>query len=292
MSMRRLLTGHVCARLAVPEHLDITAARAADRTLPGGWTLTAAPATGAVDVEVTTGAAAVTVAGDTVRLRLPPSVAASDTLAYVTYTAAERVRQQQRKVTVHATALIAPDGRAVLLLGANGAGKTSTAFALAALGWTHAGDDLVVLGESVEGVVEVWPGKSTAAVRDPSQPLAPKLQHVLEPFATGSVPLARVVRLAVHPVLVTASLTPALPLSVNERLRLHEMLGRYISGLPTPISGVVAVPYGPVWPLDTPALARWRSRLIATLADCQFEYLYAPDPETAADLLTKGAETR
>ncbi|WP_239334447.1 hypothetical protein [Frankia sp. CiP3] len=292
MSMCRLVTGHVSTRLTLPEQLDTTAARAADRALPGGWTLTAAPATEAVDVEVTTGAAAVTVARGTVRLRLPPSVAASDTLAYVTYTATERVRQQQHKVTVHATALIAPDGRAVLLLGAKGAGKTSTALALATRGWTHAGDDLVVLGESDEGVVEVWPGKSTAAVRDPTRPLASKPQHVLEPFATGSVPLARVVRLAVHPGLVTASLTPALPLSVNERLRLHEMLARYISGLPTPITGVAEVPYGPVWPLDTPALARWRSRLIAALTGCQFEYLYAPGPETAADLLTKGADTR
>ncbi|MGW3627842.1 hypothetical protein [Streptomyces sp. NPDC000880] len=67
--------------------------------------------------------------------------------------------------------------------------------------------------------------------------------------------------MAVHPSLATASLTPAVPLSVNERLRLrlHEMLGRYISGLPTPVGGVAGVPYGPVWPLDTPALARWRS---------------------------------
>ncbi|KDA41092.1 MULTISPECIES: hypothetical protein [Frankia] len=292
MSAHRLATGHVCAHLTLPEHLDITAARTAERALPGGWTLTATPATEAVDVEVTTGAAAVTVAGDTVCLRLPPAVTASDTLAYVTYTATERVRQQRRKVTVHATALIAPDGRAVLLLGANGAGKTSTAFVLAARGWTHAGDDLVVLGESDEGVLEVWPGKSTAAVRDPSRPLAPKPQHVLEPLATAPVPLGRVVRLAVHPVLVPASLTPALPLSVNERLRLHEMLARYISGLPTPITGVAGLPYGPVWPLDTPTLARWRSRMIAALADCQFEYLYAPNPETAAGLLTQDAETR
>ncbi|MFC0599251.1 hypothetical protein [Streptomyces palmae] len=219
-------------------------------------------------------------------------MAASDTLAYVTYTALERVRQQQSKLTVHATALIAPDGRAVLLLGSKAAGKTSTALALAERGWTHAGDDLVVLGESGEGTVEVWPGRPTAAVRDPARPLAPKPQRALEPFAAGPGPLAWVVRLAVHPVLVTASLTPALPLSVNERLRLHEMLARYISGLPTPLGGVTGVPYGPVWPLDTPALARWRSRLIAAMANCRFEYLHAPSPETAADLLTKEAEAR
>lgn len=291
MSVHRLATGHVSAHLALPRQLDTTAARAADRALPGGWTLTAVPAT-AAEVEVTTGAAAVTVAGDTVRLRLPQAVAASDTLAYVTYTATERVRQQQRKVTVHATALIAPGGRAVLLLGAKGAGKTSTALALATRGWTHAGDDLVVLGESDDGTVQVWPGKPTAAVRDPARPLAPKPQRALEPFAVGPALLVRIVRMAVHPVLVTASLTPAVPLSVNERLRLHEMLARHISGLPTPITGVTGVPYGPVWPLDTPALARWRSHLIARIAGCRFDYLYAAGPETAADLLAKEAETR
>ncbi|MHC3393953.1 hypothetical protein ACLQ2E_31495 [Streptomyces lavendulocolor] len=287
MSVHRLLTGHISARLALPEQLDTTAARAADRALPGGWTLTADSATEAADIEVTTGAAAVTVAADTVRLRLPADVAASDTLAYVTYTALERARQHQRKVTVHATALMAPDGRAVLLLGAKGAGKTSTALALTTRGWTHAGDDLVVLGESDDGTVAVWPGKPTAAVRDPGRPLAPKPHRALEPFAAGPVPLAWVVRVAVHPALSTASLTPAAPLSVNERLRLHELLGRYISGLPTPLTGVTGVPYGPVWPLDTPALARWRSHLIARLAGGRFDYLHAPGPDTAADLLTK-----
>ncbi|GIM86711.1 hypothetical protein [Salinispora arenicola] len=289
MTVHRLVTGHISARLALPEYLDTTAAQAASRALPGGWTLTADPATEAVDVEVTTGAVAVTVAAVTVRLRLPAHVAASNSLAYVTYTAFERARQHQRKATVHATALIAPDGQAVLLLGAKGAGKTSTALALAAQGWTHAGDDVVVLGESDDGRVSVWPGKPTAAIRDPARPLAPKPQLALEPFATGLAPLARVVRMAVHPALDTASLTPAVPLSVNERLRLHETLGRYISGLPTPITGVAGVPYGPVWPLDSPALARWRSHLIARLAVGQFDYLYAPDPDTAADLLTKEA---
>jgi hypothetical protein len=114
---------------------------------------------------------------------------------------------------------------------------------------------------------------------------------VLEPFAAAPAPLAWVVRLAVHPALTTPALTPAMPLSVNERLRLHELLARYISGLPTPLNGVTGVPYGPVWPLDTPALARWRSHLITRLAVCRFDYLYAPGPQTAADLLAKEADT-
>lgn len=68
------------------------------------------------------------------------------------------------------------------------------------------------------------------------------------------------------------------------------MLARHISGLPTPVGGVTGVPYGPVWPLDTPALARWRCHLITRLTACRFDYLYAPGAETAADLLVKEAD--
>ncbi len=290
MIRHRIVTGYISANLALPEETDTTAARKANQALPGGWTLEPAQAAAGADVEVTIGAAGISANTRTVRIRLSRTPASSDTLAYVTYTALERARQQQRKVTVHGTALHTVDGRAVLLLGAKGAGKTSTAFALAERGWVHAGDDLVVLGQSGDGTVAVWPGKPTAALRDAHRPLAPKPQRVLEPFAAGPATLAWVVRIAVHPALRDASLTPAAPLSVNERLRLHEMLARYISGLPTPLNGVNEVPYGPVWPLDTPALARWRSHLINRLAACRFDYLYAPGPETAADLLTKEAD--
>ncbi|MER6916074.1 hypothetical protein ABT354_30760 [Streptomyces sp. NPDC000594] len=286
MSGHRLTTGHHSAFLTLPGDVDSAAARTAAGALPGGWTLEPA-AKGRADIEVTVGEPDVTADTHTVRVRVPRPVADSDTLAYVTYTALERARQQQHKVTVHATALHSPGGRAVLLLGAKGAGKTSTALALAARGWTHAGDDLVVLGESDDGTVAVWPGKPTAAVRDPAHPLAPKPQRALTPFTAGPAPLACIVRIAVHPALTTPTLAPAAPLSVNEKLRLHELLARYISGLPTPLTGVTGVPYGPVWPLDTPALAAWRSHLIAQLTAGRFGYLHAPDPETAADLLTK-----
>ncbi|MET8813872.1 hypothetical protein ABZW47_17905 [Streptomyces sp. NPDC004549] len=287
MTGYHLSTGHVRALVALPEDGETTVARAAARTLPGGWTLNEAPAaTGPAAIVVTTGQAAVSADAATVRLRLPRTVAASSTLAYTTYTALERLRQQRRKVTIHATAVLRPDGRAVLLLGTKGAGKTSTALALAAHGWTHAGDDLVVIGMADDDHLAVWPGKVTAAIRDPGRPLAPKAQLVLTPFASGPAPLTWIVRLAVHPAVTAKSLTRAVPLTVNEQLRLHEMLARHLSGLPTPLTGVTGAPYGPVWPLDTPALARWRSHLITALADCRFDYLHAPDPGTAADLLT------
>ncbi|MEU9068924.1 hypothetical protein AB0D60_18820 [Streptomyces sp. NPDC048306] len=79
---------------------------------------------------------------------------------------------------------------------------------------------------------------------------------------------------------------PATPFSANEQLRLHEGLARYISGLPTPLTGPTGAPYGPVWPLDTLPLARWRTHLITRLERHPYTYLYAPDPQTAADLIT------
>ncbi|MER5822687.1 hypothetical protein ABT086_10520 [Streptomyces mirabilis] len=74
--------------------------------------------------------------------------------------------------------------------------------------------------------------------------------------------------------------------SANEQLRLHEALARYISGLPTPLTGPSGTPYGPVWPLDTLPLARWRAHLIVRLQQHPYSYLYAPDPQIAADLIT------
>ncbi|MFF0494292.1 hypothetical protein ACFYTQ_35185 [Nocardia sp. NPDC004068] len=295
MLTRYLTTGHVSAPITLPTHTDTTAARRTDRYLPGGWSLhddSVHPSPAAVTI--TLGAAEITSDRDTVHVRLSTTAARTETLAYVTYTALERVRQQQHRVTVHANALHTPAGQAVLLLGAKSSGKTTTSLALAARGWCHAGDDLVVLGDDDRsdghGNVTVWPGKPTAAVRDPHQPLAPKPQHPLTPFATRPAPLTWIVRLAVHPALTTSALTGAAPVSVNERLRLHENLARYISGIPTPISGLTGTPYGTVWPLDTPALARWRSRLLTRLLTCRFDYLHAPDPDHAADLLTQRAD--
>jgi hypothetical protein len=289
MSAHLLTTGHIRARLALPDGMDTLPARRAGGALPGGWSLGASTA-GTSDIEITLGRPDITADTHTVHVRLPRPAAHADTLAYVTYTGLERARQRQRMATVHATAVHTPGGRAVLLLGTKGAGKTSTALALAGRGWVHAGDDLVVLGERDDGTVSVWPGKPSAAVRAPARPLASKPLRVLEPFAAGPAPLVWVVRLAVHPTLRTATLSPAVPLSVNEKLRLHELLARYISGLPTPLAGVDTVPYGPVWPLDTPALARWRTGLISRLAARRFDYLHAPDAETAADLLTREAD--
>src|SRR5262249_4949431 len=149
-------------------------------------------------------------------------------------------------------------------------------------GWTHAGDDLVVLAEQ-DGVLMVFPGKPTAAFRTGAAASVhqPKPVCDLIPFADSAAPLERVIRLDIHPQTRTGQLISAKPFSPNEYLRLHENLARYISGIPTPLTGVKGPPYGPVWPLDTPDCAAWRAHLITRLEHYPFDYLAAPGPNSA-----------
>ncbi|MFJ2745443.1 hypothetical protein ACIO3O_37940 [Streptomyces sp. NPDC087440] len=286
-------TGHLTSALVLPADLDTGPALAAADTLPGGWQLHPSmplpPGHPTVHVATTAQEPDVVVHGETVRLRLPHEAASGPTLAYAVYTATERARQFQRKVTVHANAAVHPGGRAaVVLFGTKGAGKTALTLALGERGWTHAGDDLVVLGDDRDHVT-LWPGKPTAAVRpaDPARWQHPKPVIGLDPFLEHPVPVTLFVRITIHPALPTAQLAPATPFHGTEQLRLHEALGRYISGLPTPLTGPVHAPYGPVWPLDTGELARWRSSLIARMESSPYAYLHAPDPQSAADLITR-----
>ncbi|MFI6056100.1 hypothetical protein ACIBCO_39300 [Streptomyces violascens] len=286
-----MTTGHLSAALELPAGLDTNSAVTAASRLPGGWHLAPFSLTeGCPRVAVTCGDAepAVTVSGATVRLRLPCSAARSATLAYATYTALERARQQRQMLTLHANSAVTPSGCGVLLLGAKGAGKTSVTLALGERGWTHAGDDLVVLAEQGDTLL-IMPGKATAAVRPQDPELWQALKPVVDlaPFLRVPVPLAAVIRLTVHPAVTRPVLVPATPFSVNEQLRLHEALARYISGLPTPLSGTAGAPFGPVWRLDSSPLARWRSHLITRLEQRPYAYLCAPDPQTAADLITR-----
>ncbi|MFJ6438797.1 hypothetical protein [Streptomyces sp. NPDC091416] len=287
-----LATGHLTAALELPARLDTGQAVAAANRLPGGWHLST-PGPGSRDcpvVAVTYAEAEPTVSvdGQTVRMSLPRSAARSATLAYTTYTALERVRQQRQMLTLHANSVVTPSGRGVLLLGNKGAGKTCVTLTLGARGWTHAGDDLTVLAED-DAELLILPGKATAAVRpqDPELWQAPKPVVDLAPFLRAPAPLAGVIRLTVHPAVPRPVLVPATPFSANEQLRLHEALARYISGLPTPLTGPAGAPYGPVWPLDDVPLARWRTHLIARLEQHSYTYLYAPDPQSAADLITE-----
>ncbi|WP_327359605.1 hypothetical protein [Streptomyces sp. NBC_01304] len=291
-------TGHITAALELPAPVDGEAlARQVDRFLPGGWHLTPATTAGGEARVVVEDALQhhpeVSVHGQMVRLRLPHQALTSATLGYVVYTALERARQQRQMLTLHANAMISPSGLAVVLLGNKGAGKTSTILALAERGWTHAGDDLIVLTEHSGGLA-VLPGKPTAAVRPPAAPDrwdAPKPLIDLAPFATGPADVTLFVRLTVHPAQPVARMASAIPFNTNEVLRLSEATARYISGLPTPLTGPTRTPYAPVWPLDTPDLALWRGHVIDRMEAGPYAYLRAPSAAHAADLITKEITT-
>ncbi|WP_367140628.1 MULTISPECIES: hypothetical protein [Streptomyces] len=282
-----LTTGYATADLHLPAEHPLALPDVA-HLLPGGWT-TSPPrleTDAQLTLEITAGPGQVDVTEKgVIALALTEQVAHSAALAYITYTALERTRQQHRMATVHATA-VTHQGRAALLLGHKAAGKTTTALALAQRGWTHAGDDLLVLREA-DGELFALPGKPTAAVRpaDTGRFYRPKpVLDLRDGFQVAPASIALIVRLAVHPYSQTLT-APATPFSTAELLRLHENLARYITGLPTPINGLTGMPYGTAWPLDTPQCARWRSQLISLLGRSRFFYLHAPTAYAAADLI-------
>ncbi|HEX8192597.1 MAG TPA: hypothetical protein VF552_06815 [Allosphingosinicella sp.] len=67
---------------------------------------------------------------------------------------------QRGELPLHATTLVEPGGAfAVALAGHSGAGKSTTAYALASRGWTLLADDLTRV-TFVEGAPIAWPGRS------------------------------------------------------------------------------------------------------------------------------------
>ncbi|MGH3719436.1 MAG: hypothetical protein ACRDRI_11485 [Pseudonocardiaceae bacterium] len=291
----RLDTGYVTATVTLPDKL--TPGRLAaisaevDRMLPGGWqTSTPPPHSPQIRITVTATAGTPHVRleeGDRVLVALPVAAVATATLAYVTYTVTERARQQRGMVTAHAAAATDPGGRAVLLLGDKGAGKTSTLLALLAAGYRFLGDDLVVLALTAEGL-DAHAGRRRCAVRDPRAVFGyetKSLVHLGDPDAPPAAPVSLVVRLSIHPDTAPV-LTPVGPLSLAERLRLAENLARYITGTPTPLR-VEPHTYAPVYPLDDPARAVTRATVIDRIGALGVRYLHAPTPRHAAGLIER-----
>lgn len=283
-------TGYLTLALTVPnevtEALLATVGAQVTHLLPGGWrTGESPPLDPDLRLAVTsTERPSITLAGQSVLVALPPPVVTSVTLAYLTYTAAERTRQQHSLITTHANAVTTPQGRGLVLLGDKGSGKTDTALALAAKGYLLCGDDLSMLATRPERL-EVWAGKQVATVRQPGALLGYQTKtavHRGQP-ATPVVPVALVVRVGIHP-----SARPAIvagtPLSVTERLRLAENLARYITGTPTPLTLEPEV-YAPVYPLDTPACATTRATVIRQIADVGLCYLHAPSAHHAVGMI-------
>jgi hypothetical protein len=286
----RLDTGYVTIALTVPDEVtdSVLAAVGAEvtRLLPGGWhTGDPPPVDPDLQVAVTIAEAPhVTLAGERVLVYLPAPVVTSVTLAYVTYTAAERARQQRGMITTHASAVTTPEGRGVVLLGDKGSGKTDTALAMAAKGYLPLGDDLIVLATCPERL-EVWAGKQIATVRQPGAVLGYENKaavHLGQP-ATPVAGVALVVRIGIHPAAQRA-MVAGTPLSVGERLRLAENLARYITGTPTPLTLEPEV-YAPAYPLDNPACAAARTAVIRQIAHVGLCYLHAPSAHQAVGMI-------
>ncbi|MGH3624173.1 MAG: hypothetical protein ACRDQ5_20680 [Sciscionella sp.] len=294
----QVTTGYVRARVHLPaDAMWPNVSEAVAATLPGGWETSALAGADSdrlpsitidqVDVPV------VTHDGQNYQLALPSDHLLSLRLAYLTYTLLERHRQLAGMNTVHAAGAAVPSGGAVLILGDKGSGKTNTLFALAKLGYRPAGDDLVVLRLSGGGV-DLFPGNRSAAVRGPAMPdtlYYEAKQHVRldhqHSFLAAPVPVTHVVRISVHAAAPGVILTKAARLSLGERLRLHENLGRYVSGLPTPLTVDDTGCYGPVLCIDNPACAQMRRDLIEQLGHISFYYLQARSAAEAAQLIAK-----
>lgn len=301
-----LHTGYVTAAVAMPCPVPELAGLAGDldRMVPGGWRIH--PADAAVPevhsdlritVTATTALPQVTLTRDgAVQLALHPDALASATLGYATYTVAERARQQRGMVTAHAAAALDPTGRAVVLLGDKGAGKTSTLLALLEHGYRFLGDDQVVLtAADPAGEIGVLPGRRRCAVRQVTGWLGYETKQIVDldvlpaDVPASGFPVATVIRVSVHPA-TTPMVTDPASLSLTEQLRLAENLARYITGMVTPLATAPVV-YAPVYPLDDPTTAEARSRLIERIGTLGLRYLHAPTAGQAAAAIAALPET-
>jgi hypothetical protein len=302
-----LHTGYVTAVITLPPPVpELTSlASELDRMVPGGWRIHPADPGDPelrsdlrITVTDTTALPQVTLTRDgAVHLALNPNALASTTLGYAAYTVAERARQQRGMVTAHAAAALDPAGRAVLLLGDKGAGKTSTLLALLERGYRFLGDDQVVLAAvDPAGGIGVLPGRRRCAVRQVTGRLGYEAKQIVDldaiPAAdvpASGFPVATIIRVSIHPA-TTPIVTEPAPLSLTEQLRLAENLARYIAGVATPLATTPVV-YAPVYPLDDPTTAAARSRLIERIGTLGLRYLHAPTADQAAAAIAALTET-
>lgn len=293
-----LTTGYTNALLNLPDDawlLDVEEEVAPQ--LPGGWH--AAQYGGEavshplllVKYGVTATASVRPVSSNEIHLCLPATTVRSARLGYLTYTLLERYRQRACIASVHAAAIALPSGAGVLILGDKGSGKTNTLLELLRQGCVPAGDDLIALHLTRDGV-ELLPSKRIAAVRGPSRPPALYYETKRTVALDGEFSFLQtparvdwIFRVNVHSGSESNVLERSDKLTIGERLRLHENLVRYIGGLATPLildSGAV---YGPIPALDDEACASFRSALVESLGQTPFFYLQGKTAEDAAQLI-------
>jgi hypothetical protein len=295
MKSAQIYTGFVSAQLVLNETADLAQfATEMGCFLPGGWQLEKGTKNQKQTIiEVTTlkpgllpslkitknNKFALQIDSSTINSRLP----------FITYTILERDRQLAGMATVHGSAAVAPKGVGILILGDKGSGKTNTLLALLKQQCLPAGDDIIVLKLDNKCIVKLRPGKRVASVRGSNIKGGKSFYEIKRHislsnlnFLESDTPLALVVRVNVHSDCSCPNMQCISNASTVERLRLHENIGRYISGLPTPLVINKTFSFCPILPLDTNETALFRSRLVSSLIKLPFYYLEVRTADEAA----------
>ncbi len=168
-------------------------------------------------------------------------------------------------------------GTAVLILGDKGSGKTSLLRCLVERGYYPAGDDLVVVGAHPP---TVWPGNRLSRRRPPAGVSGAYERRIIEvsdpgQFWHGSATIGHVVRVNLYPANPTPAMWDNGPDGLQEALRLHENLGRYIRGVATPFYWRDGVPVLSLPYLDDASCMRTRARIVSLTFGMPIRYLSA-----------------
>lgn len=308
MTSTRLDTGYVFTRLVLPEVVDLTSLEAeTGHLLPGGWQTCLEDAQGnhSNQIEIVTIQSG-SLPGMHIKsicklvLTLDRSTLRSPRLAFLTYALLERDRQLSGMATIHASAAVTQENGGILILGDKGSGKTNTLLALLKQGCRPAGDDLLVL-RLAGGGVKLLPGKRIATIRGLRTRKTSFYEDKQEvkfdnsDFLDRETPIALVARVNIHSGASSAYVKKMRGDVTKEILRLHENVGRYISGLATPFIMRKKDAFGRVLHLDNDQTALFRSKLISRVLDLPFYYVQAKSADEAAirilALLGKERET-
>jgi hypothetical protein len=293
MDRLTLSTGYVLATIITDLKLRNRHDEMLGRSLPGGWGILPASATlgyPELRIEAALGKPALSVSKTgpfTVRMRLVPSQV-KQTLPYLVYTILERVRQERGMCTMHGAAAIAPSGEAVLLLGDKGAGKTSVLSSLVARGFIPAGDDLVVLKNGNQ--LSVLAGNRISQQRRLGTEAGfyeskTSIDLDRNGFLQSEATIREVVRVNVHALNQQTAITSVDAARGREALRLHENLGRYIHGVPTPFLMRGGVPIISLPSLDCGCCMETRAKMIRKLLSKPVKYLFTHTASDAADMI-------
>jgi hypothetical protein len=142
---------------AVPEHLDAPVASGPGfDAAPGRFLLRGGQRAGRFLVED----------GHRVTVDCPPGGDADIVAAFLLSQLLPAVLRHRGVPSLHADAVVTPDGRAMAVSGPSGAGKSTTTLALLTAGAAHLADDAVALRLDPDGRVVALPGPSRFHVYD------------------------------------------------------------------------------------------------------------------------------